>query len=122
MPPAHDVPPSIVLRVPIPPSTNNLFATVDHRRIKTKAYRDWLKDAGWQIKIQCRLLPSFTRPGVRVLIEVDAPRVSDLDNRIKAMLDLLVYVHVLADDSLVDHLTIIRRGEKATALVSIWPT
>ena len=40
---------------------------------------------------------------------------------IKAVLDLMVYVHVFADDSLVDDLRIVRRGSKTEAAVSIWP-
>lgn len=125
MPPAFRDPPQIVLRIPAPPSANNLFTNVEtgrsygRSRVKSLKYRDWLREAGWEVKRQAP--PFFDKPGVRVLIEIDFSRQRDLDNGIKALLDLLVYVHVLADDSLVDDLHIIRRGEKKHAMVSLWP-
>jgi Holliday junction resolvase RusA-like endonuclease len=114
----------IILRVPIPPSANNLFTNVTNgraagiSRVKGKKYRAWLSEAGWEVKRQS---PPFFALPVAVLIEIDLPRQRDMDNAIKPLLDLLVYVQVLQDDSLVDDLRIIRRGEKKWAAVSIWP-
>jgi Holliday junction resolvase RusA-like endonuclease len=115
--------PQCRLLVPKPPSANNLFTNAEtgrsYGRHKSVNYREWLRTAGWAVKMQAP--PYFVHPGLRVLIEIDVPRQRDLDNCIKALLDLMVYVHVFADDSLVDDLHIIRRGEKQQAAVSIWP-
>lgn len=114
----------IVLRVPVPPSANNLFTNAETgraagiSRVKGKKYRSWLSEAGWEVKRQS---PPFFALPVAVVIEVDLPRQRDMDNAIKPLLDLLVYVSVLQDDSLVDDLRIIRRGDKKWASVSIWP-
>lgn len=113
-----------VLRVPTPPSANNLFTNaVSGRahgagRVKGKKYRAWLHEAGWEIK---RALPPYFTSPVAVLIECDLPRQRDVDNAIKPLLDLLVYVQVLKDDSLVDDLRIVRRGEAKVATISLWP-
>ena len=115
--------PQCRLMVPTPPSANNLFTNAENGRSygrrKSSGYRDWLKMAGWTMKMQAP--PYFVHPGLRVLIEIDLPRQRDIDNAIKAVLDLMVYVHVFADDSLVDDLRIVRRGSKTEAAVSIWP-
>jgi Holliday junction resolvase RusA-like endonuclease len=70
-------------------------------RVRTKHYDDWRAEAGWRLRLQ--------RPGsigghVTVAISVEhdggASR-SDIDNRVKALLDLLVSHQVIEDDSLV---------------------
>ena len=119
VPPTYTDPPQIVLHVPVPPSANNLFVNAARGRVKSAAYKAWRDEAGWRVRME--LPPYLDKPGVRVLIEVDLPRRRDLDNTIKPILDLLVYVSVLADDSLVDDLRIIRRGDKKMAAISIWP-
>ena len=116
--------PHLRLHVPIPPTANNLFTNTDGRvagvsLAKGKKYRDWLKEAGWEIKQQIGPTTHIART-VAVLIECDLRRQRDMDNAIKPTLDLLVYIGVLADDSLVDDLRIVRRGDKTRAAISIW--
>lgn len=115
--------PAVVLHVPTPPSTNTLFVNVNgsvggHSRAKGKKYRAWSVEAAWLIRIKSP--PRFESP-VRVLIEVDLPRQRDIDNAIKATLDVLKTAGVLADDNLVDDLRIVRRGVNSHAAISIWP-
>lgn len=91
----------IELTLPIPPTTNNLYANSESGgRFKTKAYSDWIEAAGWRVQQQ--------RPG-RIAghyeIEIEVPRPShngryDLSNRAKALEDLLVKMRVVQDDSL----------------------
>jgi hypothetical protein len=41
------------LLIPYPPSVNHLFATKKGGgRVKTAAYKAWITEAGWMIKIQ----------------------------------------------------------------------
>ena len=111
------------LLLPIPPSTNKLF--VNKRtggRAKAAAYKAWLAEAGWEIKLQRP--PALHPPLVtclRVLIEAPLGQNRDLDNAIKPILDALVKMGVIVDDSLVDDLQIIRRGDSGKAMVSLWP-
>jgi crossover junction endodeoxyribonuclease RusA len=116
--------PQLRLVIPIPPSSNNLFLNVNGRvagksRVKGAKYRAWLHDAGWAARAAAGSC-HFARP-VRILVEADLSGRRDLDNALKPILDLLVYMHILADDSLVNDLRIVRRGSKTEAAVSIWP-
>lgn len=87
-----------MITLPFPPPVNNLFATVGKRRIRSRRYEAWLKEAGTQLALQ-RPLPVhgpflatlvFTRPDRRR---------RDLDGMAKAPLDLLVRHGVIRDDS-----------------------
>ena len=100
------------LDLPVPPSANNLF--VNRRpgqgRARGPSYRAWLKEAGWEVKLQRP--PTLNPPlRVRVRVHIDAQLKlnRDIDNTIKPILDLLVKMGVIADDVLVDELTIVRR-------------
>lgn len=115
--------PQVRIVIPLPPSTNNLFVNTNGgrgiTRVKSKKYRDWLKAAGWSARIAAGSA-HFTQ-AVRVLVEIDLARNRDLDNALKPVLDLLVWVKILDDDNLVDDLRIVRSGSKTEAVVSIWP-
>lgn len=89
---------AVVITLPIPPSTNRLWITKSGGGGKTlaKPYRQWLADAGWLLETQRPR--RITGP---VEIKVDASRPSqrrDLDNLLKALLDLLVRHKVITDD------------------------
>lgn len=87
--------------LPTPPSANSLFRTTNGKRYKTKAYKAWLSEGLVAIKQQKITHTDLT--GVRITLFV--PRLSlasDIDNRIKPTLDLLVKAKVLKDDRYVD--------------------
>jgi Holliday junction resolvase RusA-like endonuclease len=100
----------ITLTLPVPPSTNALFrnrsaheraiAAAQGRKLpgraRTEAYNSWRNAAGWQLKLQH---PQKV-PGA-VEIEIVMRRMSksaDVDNRAKAVIDLLVEHRVIDDD------------------------
>lgn len=97
----------IVLRLPIPPSTNALFANRLKKRkgargrIITEAYEAWREEAGYRANTQIGLTAGFRcidGPS-RFLIEMKQPtKSSDIDNRIKAVLDLCVRHRVIGED------------------------
>lgn len=89
-----------------PPSVNNLFATVGRRRIKSRAYKAWLKVAGWEINSQ-RVQPVAGRVAVAYAIERPKDnRRRDVSNLEKGLSDLLVTMGIIADDSLIDRISI----------------
>jgi Holliday junction resolvase RusA-like endonuclease len=92
----------LVLIIPIPPSVNQIYANVPGKgRVKTKQYRQWLDLAGWQVLGQCK----GKRIAGKVTIDIEVRRLSanaDADNRIKAVLDLLVKQNVIDDDKHVE--------------------
>lgn len=97
-----------MLTLPLPPSTNKLFANVPGKgRIRTKAYKQWRHDAGWELKAQ---RPTPVAGNVAVAIHVPQSMRGDVDNRLKALLDLLVAHHVIEDDRLVSKLIVERQA------------
>ena len=84
--------------LPMPPSTNNLFATARGRRVKTREYRAWLAACAPAL-LELRKpdsLPAWIC--VVALGAVNARR--DLDNLLKPVGDALVANGVLPGDSL----------------------
>lgn len=77
--------------LPVPPSANNLFATYNGRRIISREYKAWRKDAGevvlkaWNDQYQ----PEIGKP-YAVHIQINLNHQGDIANREKAITDLLV--------------------------------
>lgn len=106
------------IEFPAPISTNALFANVRGKgRVKTRAYRAWIDDAGWRIKIAkpCKIVGEAE---AHILIS-DASRI-DADNAGKAVLDLLTRHGVIADDRFVRRITI-EYGATPSMIVSVRP-
>jgi Holliday junction resolvase RusA-like endonuclease len=91
----------VFLTLPIPPSVNELFKNLKTGgRAETATYRDWKGHAGWVLKEQ---RPHHIPGPVLVIANVERNNArADIDNREKAVLDLLVAHQVIADDSLVE--------------------
>lgn len=97
--------------LPMPPSANGLFANFKGRgRIKSEQYTKWTHDAGWRLKSQ---KPGKIDGKYQLSIVVPAKTRGDIDNRIKAISDLLVEHGVVQDDTLAWSVSI-RRDEAAT--------
>ena len=97
---------TLSLTIPIPPSVNGLYASLANgKRVKSKAYKQWLDEAGWFVLGQRRGAPTITGPvDIEILIRRPSGN-SDVDNRVKATLDLLVKQHVISDDRYVHSVT-----------------
>jgi Holliday junction resolvase RusA-like endonuclease len=88
----------IVIDLPMPPTTNNLFAGNGKRRYRTKEYIAWIECAGW--KLASQRAPQI-KGRVAILIELaePAPNVrNDCANREKAVTDLLVTHGIIQGD------------------------
>ena len=95
--PPQPAPSFTTITLPAPPSANNLF--VNRRgggRAKSAEYTDWLLSAGWHLRLQ-KPQPIHGHVAILAGLERDDAR-SDLDNRLKAPLDLLVKHRVIEDD------------------------
>ncbi|WP_374387167.1 RusA family crossover junction endodeoxyribonuclease [Brevundimonas sp.] len=96
------VPACTYLVLPAPPSANKIWRSTpgSTKPRRSKEYLDWLNQAGWMVREQMARDGCDPVPG-RVLIllgvERDSP-LSDIDNRCKATLDLLVKQKVIDDD------------------------
>lgn len=87
--------------IPTPPPLNNLFFNAPGRgRVKSERYRVWRQAAGWEMRAGV-IPPTPILGPVRVDVVIGDRR-GDLDGRLKAPIDLLVYMQVIKDDSQVE--------------------
>lgn len=96
-----------MIDLPLPPSVNGLYVNVPGRgRVRSKTYRAWAKAAGWELVLQ-RPKPVAGRYSmtVRVGRRSDGRR-SDVENRLKALSDLLATHGVIGDDSLAERIDV----------------
>ena len=76
----------ISLVIPKPPSTNSLYANVPGRgRVRTRAYKDWITAAGWEIKLQA----GNQQLKGKYVLSIWLPEGVDIDNGVKSIADLL---------------------------------
>lgn len=94
---------AVTLNLPLPPSVNNMFVTVPKRgRVRSEGYCRWHKLAFDELGLQ--------KPGKiagRFSVVITAGRInrrSDIDNRIKGILDLLKGV-VIEDDAMCERVS-----------------
>jgi len=104
----------ITIALPYPPSVNGAFRNVTGRgRVKTARYLTWARAAQNEIINQRTQWHEKSISGlVHVSVTVNRPdrRKRDLDNLLKAPLDLLVDMGVIEDDSKI-HCLSIRWGQ-----------
>lgn len=86
-----------MITIPRPPSTNNLYRNIGRRRARSKAYDKWIAHAGRILALQ---RPEHVPGPVSIEIKVEkrGKAREDIDNRIKAAVDLLVKHNVIDDD------------------------
>lgn len=109
----------MMVRLPVPPSTNNLFANGKRGRYLTDAYDAWRTEAGLKLNL-ARPIP-FGAIKVAVSLFVPRkPKSRDIDNFCKAPLDLLVKHRVINDDKQVERLTV-ERHDDADLILSVEP-
>lgn len=96
----------VEIKLPNPPSANALFSTGVGRRFKSRAYEIWIEEAGWRL---LRQHPGSIKGKYEIEVTIgrgETRRKSDLDNRMKALSDLLVSHRVIEDDSLAERVTL----------------
>ena len=109
----------IVLKLPVPPTTNNLYVTRrdGKGRARTSQYAAWQREAQ-----QLIMISGCPREGWRhVRVEVRAPLnyQRDIDN-LKPVLDVLKTMNVIADDRWVDEYEVRRVPVTEALVVSVW--
>lgn len=99
--------------LPLPPSTNQLTATIPGPRgpirIKTREYKKWIKAAGVNIMLQRMHQLPVPQPPIRLIYCVpDTQGKRDIGNYEKPLTDLLVKMNIIPqdNDSVVKEITI----------------
>jgi len=114
--------------LPLPPSMNNLFGNQPRflrgiknggGRYKMPAYKAWLTEAGFMLKIE----PKWRVPGhIRLSLFLPAKMRGDASNRIKVVEDLLVKHGRIDDDRNVVELRVTKTwADPATCRVVVEP-
>lgn len=103
-------PDTFTTTIPVPPSTNHLFATYQGRRIKTRAYRSWIQQAEAVLLEHVWKGVRFGKEPVRVHVRPPFNGRRDLDNYCKPVGDVLVQSGILASDrmSTIQEITAVR--------------
>ena len=95
----------ITVQIPYPPTLNNLFKNVRKGRVKTDAYNAWVAEGLVALR---RQRPEKHLGSFRATILLTRPdrRRRDIDNTVKAIMDLLKKAGVIEDDRLAQSLTV----------------
>ena len=114
----------IELALPWPPSVNTYWRHVLVRgRVRvliSKAGRQYRENALLAIREQgAPRMPSGARVAVVITAAPPDRRARDLDNILKGVLDSLTHGGVIADDGLIDHLTVTRSPAQAGGVVRV---
>lgn len=112
--------PGFLISIPIPPSVNAMYANrkggAGRGRYKTEAYKAWIDEAGWVVNPQ---RPAPVRGKFKFFLKLPKIR-GDVDNRIKACLDLLVSLKLVDDDRHCIHAqAVIDDERKGFAIVAV---
>ena len=83
----------------LPPSVNAIWRhTKGGKTYRTQAYMTWIRGEEWNVQPQLIKQHRFTGP-VYITLAMKRPRAnSDLDNRIKGILDVLQHVNAIDND------------------------
>lgn len=106
--------------LPVPPSTNSLFATdfKTKRRFISKDYAAWKKKTA-DILGRYVALPKLEKPyAVHILVNINHR--SDVDGRAKAVLDALSDAKLIIDDRWVNTLRVDRDQTVEGCRVELW--
>lgn len=112
---------TIVLLLPMPPSTNRLWRSTRRGMVyKESKAKSWCEHAAWSVAQQRKgvLLKGY----VAVMLEVEYRETGDLDNKIKATLDMLQQGGLLLDDRQVMSLTAMWSQEVTGVRVTVEET
>ncbi len=112
----------LTLRLPFPPTTNNLFFNLPGRRggrAPSKGYKAWKERAAVAIRQQA---PVPVPGPVMLSIVLGRPdrRRRDLSNYLKALEDALVQHGLIDDDSMVQTLSVSWHNAPG-AVLRVWP-
>jgi len=82
---------------PLPPSVNALWRTGQARMYRSKRYLAWLEEC--DVVFASKTVPRINYPfAIEIALGRPSKRKMDIDNRIKAVLDMLQRVGVIEDD------------------------
>jgi len=101
----------MTITLPLPPSINRTYKTGNGHFYKSREAHDWETEALWEIKRQVRYpYPMLGRLSVHLTFYFE--RDSDIDSRIKAVLDVLQKGQAISNDRDITHLEVLKIIDK----------
>ena len=99
----------ICITLPLPPSVNGLHWNVPGRgRVTSQRYRDWQTRAGWIVKAA---KPEPVSGAYKFALFVSPSARADVDNYLKAAVDLFVKLKLTPDDKSMKSVSAERRDD-----------
>jgi crossover junction endodeoxyribonuclease RusA len=109
--------PGTGLILPFPPATNNLYASVNGRRILSARGKAYKQEVGY-IALESHRKP--VEAPLRVYVDIYRPRrIGDVDNALKIVLDSLTG-HLYIDDGLIVEIHARRYEDAKNPRVEVW--
>jgi len=97
--------------LPLGPSTNHLYVGTGANRTHSPRYIAWAQEAGLEINAQRPSQPARALPADQpytAMLLLSPEDAGDINNRDKALIDLLHRMHVTPDDRFMDAITVRR--------------
>lgn len=115
-------PPTLTLYLPVPPSANALWSHPHGGnrgpRIRSDAYRGWLHEAGWVVRMQMAAAPPLIGEfDAALFVPLSSRR--DRDNWSKPVFDLLQMFGVVRNDAGLRDYSV-RGADRSDVLVMLW--
>lgn len=107
-------------QLPTPPSVNALWRVTGKRVYKSKKYRDWISEVALSLEMEPR--PEIDYPfNIEMIVGRPSKRRMDIDNRAKAVMDVLEHCKIITDDCLANRITMMWSNDIDGCQVTIWP-
>jgi crossover junction endodeoxyribonuclease RusA len=93
-----------VYNLPTPPSVNSLWRISGRRMHRSKKYTEWIGEVALALELEQR--PEIDYPfNIEIVVGRPSKRRMDIDNRAKAVMDVLQHCGIIADDCLANRIT-----------------
>lgn len=113
---------TLCLDLPMPPSVNHIWRKGKLGVNRSQQYRDWIEAAGWEInKNKNGQVPISGHFESHVILSSKKRHTSDLDNRPKAIFDLLQSHRLIENDRFQDKMTVEWGEAPMGCKIFVWP-
>jgi|TARA_R110002167_G_scaffold11880_2_gene51388 crossover junction endodeoxyribonuclease RusA len=107
------------LKLPTPPSVNALWRITGRRMYRSKKYMDFIKDCEATVAWQNH--PTIDYPfNIEIVVGRPSKRRMDIDNRGKAVMDILQHLKIIEDDCMAQQITMMWTDAFKHTEVTIW--
>ena len=106
--------------LPTPPSVNALWRISGRRMYRSKKYMEWIGECALELDLANR--PNISYPfNIEIIVGRPSRRRMDIDNRAKAVMDVLQHCEIISDDCLANRITMMWSNDIKGCDVTIWP-